>query len=35
MPRSILYEAPRVAAKPGETVVTSTCGHFMQIALAR
>jgi anaerobic dimethyl sulfoxide reductase subunit A len=23
----ILYEAPRVAAKPGETVVTSTCGH--------
>jgi len=27
MPRSILYEAPRVAAKPGETVVTSTCGH--------
>ena len=23
----IVYEAPRVAAKPGETVVTSTCGH--------
>jgi anaerobic dimethyl sulfoxide reductase subunit A len=22
-----IYEAPRVAAKPGETVVTSTCGH--------
>jgi len=22
-----LYEAPRPAAKPGETVVTSTCGH--------
>src|SRR5262245_61318540 len=22
-----VYEAPRVAAKPGETVVTSTCGH--------
>ena len=22
-----LYEAPRVAARPGETVVTSTCGH--------
>ena len=21
------YEAPRMAAKPGETVVTSTCGH--------
>jgi anaerobic dimethyl sulfoxide reductase subunit A len=27
MPRPILYEAPRVAAAPGETVVTSTCGH--------
>ena len=27
MARHILYEAPRVAAKPGETVVTSTCGH--------
>ena len=23
----ILYEAPRVAPDPGETVVTSTCGH--------
>jgi anaerobic dimethyl sulfoxide reductase subunit A len=23
----ILYEAPRMAAAPGETVVTSTCGH--------
>ncbi|PYM73232.1 MAG: dimethyl sulfoxide reductase subunit A [Candidatus Rokuibacteriota bacterium] len=23
----IVYEAPRVAAAPGETVVTSTCGH--------
>ena len=23
----IVYEAPRVAARPGETVVTSTCGH--------
>lgn len=22
-----VYEAPRIAAKPGETVVTSTCGH--------
>src|SRR5260370_27560375 len=27
MRRRILYEAPRVAAAPGETVVTSTCGH--------
>jgi len=27
MKRSIMYEAPRVAAAPGETVVTSTCGH--------
>src|SRR5258708_20273083 len=27
MSRRILYEAPRVAAAPGETVVTSTCGH--------
>src|SRR5437763_1957494 len=27
MSRRVLYEAPRVAAKPGETVVTSTCGH--------
>ncbi|HEV8585537.1 MAG TPA: molybdopterin-dependent oxidoreductase [Methylomirabilota bacterium] len=25
--RPILYETPRVAAQPGETVVTSTCGH--------
>src|SRR5207245_1733861 len=23
----IVYEAPRVTAKPGESVVTSTCGH--------
>jgi anaerobic dimethyl sulfoxide reductase subunit A len=22
-----IYEAPRAAAKPGETVITSTCGH--------
>ena len=27
MSARILYEAPRVAAGPGETVVTSTCGH--------
>jgi len=27
MSANILYEAPRVAAGPGETVVTSTCGH--------
>src|SRR3981189_3564089 len=27
MSRRILYEAPRAAAAPGETVVTSTCGH--------
>ncbi len=27
MSSRIVYEAPRVAAKPGETVVTSTCGH--------
>jgi anaerobic dimethyl sulfoxide reductase subunit A len=27
MTRKILYEAPRPAAGPGETVVTSTCGH--------
>jgi anaerobic dimethyl sulfoxide reductase subunit A len=27
MARHILYEAPRVASAPGETVVTSTCGH--------
>ena len=26
-PPRILYEAPRVQAEPGETVVTSTCGH--------
>ena len=25
-PRTI-YETPRVAGAPGETVVTSTCGH--------
>src|ERR1700761_2181102 len=23
----VLYEAPRLEAKPGETIVTSTCGH--------
>ena len=27
MSMQTLYEAPRPAAKPGETVVTSTCGH--------
>src|SRR4029450_6665706 len=27
MSRAILYEAPRPAAAPGETIVTSTCGH--------
>src|ERR687888_1834161 len=27
MKPKILYEAPRVAPRPGETVVTSTCGH--------
>jgi DmsA/YnfE family anaerobic dimethyl sulfoxide reductase A subunit len=27
MTDKILYEAPRGPAKPGETVVTSTCGH--------
>jgi anaerobic dimethyl sulfoxide reductase subunit A len=27
MTRRTLYEAPRVAPAPGETVVTSTCGH--------
>jgi len=27
MPPRIVYETPRVAATPGETVVTSTCGH--------
>jgi anaerobic dimethyl sulfoxide reductase subunit A len=27
MTRPIVYEAPRVAPAPGETVVTSTCGH--------
>ena len=27
MARGTIYEAPRVAAKPNETVVTSTCGH--------
>src|SRR6185436_12901064 len=25
--RGTIYEAPRVAAEPGEDVVTSTCGH--------
>src|SRR5215831_7639626 len=27
MPDHTIYEAPRVAARDGETVVTSTCGH--------
>src|SRR5882724_9877821 len=27
MPKTIRYEAPRPAAAPGETIVTSTCGH--------
>jgi anaerobic dimethyl sulfoxide reductase subunit A len=27
MTRATIYETPRVAARPGETVVTSTCGH--------
>ena len=27
MSRSTIYEQPRVAPRPGETVVTSTCGH--------
>jgi anaerobic dimethyl sulfoxide reductase subunit A len=27
MTGATIYEAPRPAAKPGETVVTSTCGH--------
>ncbi|HEY5828637.1 MAG TPA: molybdopterin-dependent oxidoreductase, partial [Hyphomicrobiaceae bacterium] len=27
MARGTIYEAPRVMAKPNETVVTSTCGH--------
>src|SRR5262245_30616991 len=27
MIRSVIYEAPRVAARAGEEVVTSTCGH--------
>src|SRR5437867_6629960 len=27
MKRTTIYEAPRVAPAPGETVVTSTCGH--------
>src|ERR1700694_4237284 len=27
MSANILYEAPRGAAEPGDTVVTSTCGH--------
>ena len=26
-PRRVIYEAPRPADRPGETVVTSTCGH--------
>ena len=26
-PRGTIYESPRVAAEPGEDVVTSTCGH--------
>jgi anaerobic dimethyl sulfoxide reductase subunit A len=27
MAPSTLYEAPRLEARPGETVITSTCGH--------
>src|SRR5882672_4811302 len=27
MPAGTIYQRPRVAPKPGETVVTSTCGH--------
>ena len=27
MKRATIYEAPRPAAAPGETIVTSTCGH--------
>jgi len=27
MTRPTIYEAPRAAGRPGETVVTSTCGH--------
>ncbi len=27
MGRGTIYEGPRAAAKPNETVVTSTCGH--------
>jgi anaerobic dimethyl sulfoxide reductase subunit A len=27
MKRATIYEAPRPAAQPGETIVTSTCGH--------
>ena len=27
MKPATIYEAPRPAAQPGETVVTSTCGH--------
>src|SRR5438477_589357 len=27
IPRGILYEAPRPAPQPGETIVTSTCAH--------
>ena len=27
MKRATIYEAPRPAAQPGETIATSTCGH--------
>lgn len=27
MPSDTIYEAPRIEGRPGETVVTSTCGH--------
>src|SRR5579862_6202127 len=27
MTTAILYEAPRARPRPGETIVTSTCGH--------
>ena len=27
MSAKTIYEAPRPEARPGETVVTSTCGH--------
>ena len=27
MAQATIYEQPRIAARPGETIVTSTCGH--------